>query len=539
MSEFLTVLGLRLRRDRVLLPIWILSNAAMAAIAAGAVAKTYGDEGERVTLLATVMANPVILLFRGLPSGADIEAFTLFLILPFLIMIAAFMSTFLAVRHTRAEEDDGRSALVSATPAGRMLGLYATLVHGVVANVATAALIAATFVASGFGPGGAVVAGLAVASAGIVFLAAALLCAQLFATARPANSASVTFVLITFVMCGIGNAMGTPSADLTRMTSSALTWFSPFGWAENTRPYDANQLAPLLLCVAVACVFLALAIATARVRDDAGSLVPARRGRQAASRTLAGSTSLTARLTWTSVLWWAVGAVVAGALSTSLTSVVSTLTDDNPALERVLTALGGGDDLAQGVTVVFFTMIGALACCCAVQVMNHARAEEARGTLEPVWATPVSRLRWLSGYLLAGAIGVVVVCAAGVLGAVSGMAKTGGDSDLMRTVLAVAAGQAVAALVFVAMGAALFVFIPRLASPVSWGLVVVAMVLGFFGPLFGLPESVAAISPLSSAPMMTPAGADPRGLWAILTFIIVATAAAATFIRRRELVPAG
>ena len=36
---------------------------------------------------------------------------------------------------------------------------------------------------------------------------------------------------------GIGNALGTPSSDLTRMHSSWLTRLSPFGWAENVRAF--------------------------------------------------------------------------------------------------------------------------------------------------------------------------------------------------------------------------------------------------------------------------------------------------------------
>ena len=43
-----------------------------------------------------------------------------FLIFPWLAMLAAFMSSFLAVRHTRMDEEQGRAELVAATPAGRI-----------------------------------------------------------------------------------------------------------------------------------------------------------------------------------------------------------------------------------------------------------------------------------------------------------------------------------------------------------------------------------------------------------------------------------
>ncbi|HAN23332.1 MAG TPA: polyketide antibiotic transporter, partial [Microbacterium ginsengisoli] len=95
----------RLRRDLWQFVIWIGGTSMLAAFTVSAVNGSYGTETDRVNLLATAAANPVIMLFRGLPSGADLGAFTGFLILPFLAMMAAFMSSFMAVRHTRADED--------------------------------------------------------------------------------------------------------------------------------------------------------------------------------------------------------------------------------------------------------------------------------------------------------------------------------------------------------------------------------------------------------------------------------------------------
>src|SRR5215213_2713254 len=107
MGRLGTLLAQRLRRDRRQLAMWILGTAALAGLTYVGVSDTYGTLQDRQVLLATAIANPVILLFRGLPSGAEEGAFMLFLIFPFLAMTAAFMSTFLAVRHTRTEEEDG------------------------------------------------------------------------------------------------------------------------------------------------------------------------------------------------------------------------------------------------------------------------------------------------------------------------------------------------------------------------------------------------------------------------------------------------
>ncbi|WP_040167072.1 ABC transporter permease [Microbacterium gorillae] len=527
------------RRDALQLTLWILGNALMALVAIGGVNQSYGTLDQRRELLATVMANPVILLFRGLPSGPDHAPFVLFLILPFLVMIAAFMSSFLAVRHTRADEEEGRTELIGATPAARGSAFTATVLHGVVANLLTAVMIALAFIVGGLPVGGSFVAGAAVGAAGLSFLAIALLGAQLFSTSRGANTFGVAMIMITFLMCGFGNASGTPSADLTRMTSGPLAWFSPFGWAENTRPFADDDVRPILLCVGFAIVVGAVSAVLLHARDVGASFVPGRRGPQRASWALRGPTSMVWRFVRSGVLWWAVGSFFTGALATGLASVVGTAAKDNAALAKVLTSLTQGGSLVAGTVTIFMTMVGVLASCAVVQVMVRARQEEARGSVEPVWAAPVGRQRWLLGYVINAAVTIVIVCLAAVLGAAAGLAKSGPDAEAMRDAWIVVGGQAAAAGVFIVVAALLVILLPRASVAVSWALVLVAVVVGFFGPIFGLPQGFAHVSPIADAPTIGASGTDLRGLWWLLAVIVVGVAASLVLVRRRPLVPAG
>lgn len=537
MRTFWVLWGMRIRRDAVQLPLWILGNAAMALVAVGGVAQAFGGPQERLGLLATVAANPVILLFRGLPSGAGGAQIIAFLILPFLVMIAALMSSFLAVRHTRAEEETGRAELVGATPAGRTTALAATIAHGTAANVLTAALVSFAFMFAGLPAAGSVTAGSAAGAAGLCFFAFSLLCAQLLATSRGANTAGVIGMLIAFLMCGIGNATGTPSRDLTRITSNWPAWLSPYGWAENTRPYADDDLRPLLLCIGGAIVFTVATLAIQSVRDLGAAPVPARRGPRRASWALRGPISLAWHLNRGAVVTWVIGGMVAGALSTALSSAVGTMTTSDPALATMLTSLTHGGSLRQGTAVIFFTLIGVLASCCAVQVMTRLRQEEAHGLVEPQWSGTVSRRGLLGAYLVVGAIGVAATLLGGVAGAYAGMAKAGGDPDVIRALWVVTGGQAIAAAVFLAVGALLFTLLPRIAVLASWLLVMLSMILGFFGPIFGLPSWTSQFAPVAIAPTMTAKGVDLQSLWGLVTVIIVTAGAALVSVRRRPLVP--
>ncbi|WP_314504297.1 polyketide antibiotic transporter [uncultured Microbacterium sp.] len=539
MNVFSTLLRQRLRRDRWQLLMWILGTALLAYVTYVGVSESYGTQQDREALLATAIANPVIMLFRGLPSGADEGAFMLFLIFPFLAMLAAFMSSFLAVRHTRMDEEQGRAELVTATPAGRVQPLLATVVHGLLANLALAVLTALALISTGLGVSGSLVAGFGAAAVGLSFLGVGLLSGQLMRTSRGANSLAVWVLLLSFLIAGLGNALGTPSPDLQRIESSWLTWLSPFGWGENSRPFADDNVWPLVLCAAFGLALAGVSVALQSSRDLGASLVPERRGRADAPAGLTGPTALVWRMTRGSILGWAVGGLLTGLLATSLAGVLADVATKLPSVEAILASISADASIAQGAVVIFFEVLGILAACAAVQTVCRARQDEVHGTAEAVLATPTGRVSWLAGYVLVGFAAIAVVAAAGVTGAALGIAGRGGDWSLMGDAAVVAAGQVVAASVFLVVTALVFVLAPRLTIPLGWTLVFLAMVLGLFGPLFGFPDWLVHIAPIAIAPTVTGDGVALQGLWWLLFAIAAIAGAAAALMRRRELAPAG
>ncbi|WP_104164336.1 ABC transporter permease [Arthrobacter sp. SX1312] len=539
MTTFPALLGQRVRRDGVQLLLWTAGTALLAYLTKVSVAQAYGTEEARASILAVVMANPVILLFRGLPSGAGEGAFMLFLIFPFLALLAALMSSFLAVRHTRGDEETGRAELVAATRAGRRAPLGATLTHGILANVVLAALSAVALTAAGLGVRGSVVSGLGAGAVGLTFLGVGLVSAQLMRTSSGANSLAVWVLMVSFLTAGVGNALGTPSNDLQRIESSWLTWLSPFGWGEQTRPFAEDNLWPILWCAALGMVLAGVAVALHSVRDLGGSFVPERRGRRSAPATLSTPLGLVAHQTRASILGWGVGGLVTGILATTLAAVIRDIGTDNPAVEQVIRSIAGGADVEQGTVVVFFTMLGILAACCAVQTVCRARQEETRGTAELVLSTPVDRVRWLASFLVIAFVGILVVIGAALAGAAAGLASRDGDWALLGDVAITGAGQIAAASVFLVVTAVIFVVAPRLTIPLGWALVLVSMMLGLFGPLFGFPDWVVQLSPMGVTPTVTGDGVDVEGLWWLVAAVAAGGVLALGLMRRRDLAPAG
>jgi ABC-2 type transport system permease protein len=235
-----------------------------------------------------------------------------------------------------------------------------------------------------------------------------------------------------------------------------------------------------------------------------------------------------------------IGGFASGALATALAPAVSSITAQNPAIAQVLAQISaGGEDLARGLVVVFFTMIGILAACAGVQTVARARQEESHGTAELVRALPTGRVRWLADFVVVGFAAIVLTVFAAVVGATVGVGMQGGDGALIVDAVVVGAGQAVAAGVFVGLTALVFTVLPRATIAVGWTLVLLAAVLGLFGPVLGLPDWAVDLAPFSVTPVPTDAGVDQRGLIWLTIAIVASVAASAVLMRRRELASAG
>jgi ABC-2 type transport system permease protein len=537
-STLVVLLRQRLRRDRWQLLIWILCIGLLALFSAASIQNTYGDAKGRVDLVTLAIANPAILLLRGLPQGTGLGAVTFFEIFTFLALLAGLMSTFLAVRHSRAEEESGRAELVASTPAARILPTVATLVHGVLANVVLAVAVALGFIASGLPVAGSFVAGAATGGAGLAFLAVGLLLAQLMMTSRGANGFAASLVVLAYVLRGIGDATGRVTGDGAHMVAAWPSWVSPIGWGEQTDAYGANDGLPLLLDLALAAVLMVVVFALQSVRDSGAGLIPERPGRRDARATLSGPLGLAWRLQWPTILGWTVGGFFTGLLAGGLGSVVSSSVAGDPALGNIRKAIGsigsgGSGPLTEIFVAAIFSIVGVLAAACATQVAIRLRQEEAAGAAEVMMSTPLSRVRWLLDFLVVGIVAIVLVLVAAGLASGLAAVSAGEKASIITDSFVAAAAQLPVALVYLGVLALVFVVVPRWTVALAWTLLGLGAFIGIFGGLVGLPDWVHDLSPFAHVPVVVGTPDWTGGYW-MFGIAIAAIAGAAVLIRRRD-----
>ncbi|WP_246036214.1 ABC transporter permease [Sinomonas susongensis] len=527
----------RLRRDRLQLAVWVLSIGVLGLFSVSAIAKTFGDEASRAQVLQLATATPAILVLRGLARGPALDSFTFFEIYAFLALLAGLMNTFMAVRHTRAEEESGRAELVAATGAGRWSPLAATVLHGLVADALVSVAVALGFIAGGLDPAGSFVAGLATGAAGFAFLGVGLLAGQFFSTSRAANGIAAALVMLAYLLRGYGDATGTVSADGMTVTAAWPSWLSPTGWGQQTFAYTGNRLWPLLLPVGLAAACIGVVVLIMARRDVGASVLAGRAGRPDARASLRGTFALAFRLQQGTIVGWCLGGLATGLITGSLGSAIQSTLSSNASITDALRAMveAQGTSMTQLLVAALFEIAGVLAAACGVQAVLRMRQEEAAGTAEFVLSEPVGRARWLGSFVGLGAISVVLVMGFTALGAWVSLVASGDTSTAVGDVWQTALAQLPAALIYLALPAAVFVVWPRATIPAGWALLGLGVVLGIYGGMLGFDEKIRDISPFTHTPVVTSTGTDWSGGFWMLAVAAVLALVSLALMRRREI----
>jgi ABC-2 type transport system permease protein len=526
---------LALRRDRVTLPAWILGMAAFVAATTAMFEDSYARHPELLvpdTLI--VVENPGMRVL-GLVTGPSVGGYAMHRDGLTLAVLAALMSTFAVVRHTRQSEELGREEMLGAGVVGRYASLGAAVVVALAANVVLAGLLGLGMIVAGQPVSGSLVAGTSIALVGVVFTGVAAVTAQLASTARGATGLAGAALGMSFLLAALGNMLGTVDSAALRVTSAWPAWLSPIGWGQQMRPFADDLWWPAgLSLLALGLLSWVAALLVGR-RDVGRGMWPERRGAAHARPSMLGPAGLVWRLQRGALLGWAIGMVGVGLVFGALSEQIGGLEGD---ATEWYAAFGGDVDLLGAYWASMMQVAGLAVAAYVVTLLLRLHHDEVQGTLEPVLGTAVSRLRWLSAYAvnaLVGAASLVLLFAVAM--AMTGGLVLGDAAALLGDLVGAALVQLPAIGVLGAAVLALVALVPRWSVGLSWLLVVFAIFVGpMFGPSLGLPTWLLDLSPFTHVPN---APAAPVSLAPVLGLVAVGAllaVAGAGVVRRRNLV---
>ncbi|WP_246133255.1 ABC transporter permease [Mycobacterium helveticum] len=525
-SQFAGTLGmlrLYVRRDRVSLPLWVLLlSVPLATVYVGSIEKVYPTQAARAGLAASIMASPAQRALYGQVYNDSLGAVGIWKAGMFHVLIAVAV-ILTVIRHTRADEETGRTELVDSTAVGRYAGLSAALLLSFGASLATGAIGAAGLLATTVPAGGSLAFGAALAGSGVVFTAVAAVAAQLSSSARFSRGAAFAVLAAAFTVRAIGDA-----------GDGALSWLSPLGWSLQLRPYAGDHWWVLLLHLTTATALTAVAYRLLAARDVGAGLFDERAGPGSAAAALGNVFGLAWRLDRGALLLWSVGLCAYGLVMGSVVHGIGDELGDSTAARDIVARMGGTGALEQAFIAVAFTMLGMVAAAFAVSLILRPHQEESGQRAETILAGSVSRTRWLASHLAAALGGsATAMLVSGLVGGLAYGIAAGDVDGKLLVVVGTAAAQLPAIWLPAAVTVGLFGVAPRF-TPMAWGVLVAFVALYLIGSLAGFPQWLLDLEPFAHVPRV---GADFTAvplLW-LLAIDVALTMLGAMAFRRRDL----
>ncbi|MGY3057449.1 ABC-2 type transport system permease protein [Streptomyces sp. TE3672] len=513
------LLRLALRRDRIMMPVWVLVLGGSFASVAGSLTSLYDTAGQRAELAASMNGNSSLRAMYGPVFGDSVGGLVSWRMAAFGAVLAAVMSLIVVVRHTREEEETGRQEMLSSAMVGRRAPLTAALLAAVIANAALALVIAAGLAGSGASGAGAVALALAVAGTGVLFACTAAIAAQFTESARLAKGVTAAVIGAAFVLKAAGDSASDDG-------SSVLTWLSPVGWAENVRAYADERWWVLLVFAAAVAVQALLAYGLAGRRDVGMSFLATRPG--PAQGRISTAFGLALRLQRGALTGWTLSFAVVGVAFGGLTGGAADLVGDNAKTREIFERMGGQAGLTDAFLAAMVSVLGMVAALYIVASVLRLHGEETGGRAEPVLAGGVGRIGWAAGHL------VLAFGGAALLMTVGGLGLAVGYGHELPAVLGASLVQLPAIWLLGGVTVLLYGAFPK-AAVASWGVAGICLALGWLGPAVNMPQAVMDASPFTHLPKLPGGtGMEWGPVLALTAVAVVLVGAGAVALRRRD-----
>ena len=511
-----------LRRDRVRLPIWIVSITLLVLFTAASVKGLYKTEAELIAGAAPMYGNAAVIALNGPTYAIDTYGGQMvFQVGSFGYVAVALMGIFLVGRHTRADEEEGRTELIRATVVARNAPVTAVLVVAAVAYTLLGTLISLSLLSQDVAVEGSMVFGAAMGAFGMFFACLTAVTAQVTEHNRAALGLAGVALGVSFVVRAIGDVSG-----------GALSWLSPMGWAQYTKPYAGDQWPPLLLLAVGSAALVLLAYRLQARRDLGAGLLPTRPGPPIAATSLGGPGGLAVRLQRASFIGWTLALILTGVAYGSIAQDVADLVGDNDTLEELIAQAGGS--LLDSFFATSLLTLSLITGGFAVAATMRLRGEETAGRAEPLLATALPRTRWALSHLLVALAGSALIAFAAGLGMGLTDAVISGSFSNVPPLMIGALAFAPALWVLIGIAFALFGVLPR-AMAAAWAALGACVVIGMFGGLFELPSWVIDLSPFQHVPTVPAQDFSARPLIALTAIATGLVTIGMVGFRRRDL----
>ena len=511
-----------LKRDRFILPICVAGLIGWMVIYVLSYNDLYGTQAELNALYKSVAGNPALVAMSG-PTGGlrSLGGALSWDSTPALSIIGGVFAMFSVIRHTRAEEEDGRTELLLTSGSGRLAPLAAAVIVTSFALVLASIGYVIALSVGGFELGPSILLSLSLLGFGLVITGTTAVFAQVTGKARAARGLVGIVIGVAWLLRAIGD-----TGDGT------LSWFSPLGWAQQTKPFWENHWWALLPPLAATGITLGLAFWQLARRDIGSGLIQPRPGPPAASPSLLHPLGFSLWLQRGTIIGWSSMLFLYGFAIGVMGNNIEDILKSSTAFTEAFASASG--DLVDSYFASILTVIAIMAAGFTISSALRPHSEESRDRVAILLAAPLGKVRWVAGHVLIAYVASAMIMALTGLGLGLGLGVATGDFSETGTLLGSGFAQVPAMWLTGSLAVLLFGISSRLSS-LAWAFLAAFVLIWTVASFGELPQWIVDLSPFSHVPAVPAVSLDVEPLLVMTLLAAVFTATGLALWRRRDL----
>lgn len=483
-----------LRRDRIRIPIWIISLVLFTVMTAAILPDLYTTGAER-EIMAETMKNPAITVMLG--PGYGLDNYTdgpmmAHFMLVFSALATGIMGILLTSRHTREDEEQGRIEMIRSLPVGPLSPLTSTFIIVALTSILLSILTGIGLYSLGYETidlAGSMLYGASLGAIGIFFSALTGLFAQVTSNNRATVGFSFSLLIFFYILRGIGD-----------IGNEVLSLVSPLGLILRSQVYVNNYWWPVFATLGISLLIFGLSLYLNSIRDLGSGFLPTRPGRKNASRLLLSPLGLSLRLQRTSIIAWTVGMFILGISYGSILGDLEGFLNSSEIIEQMIPQAEGMNITERFITmlITILSILGTIPILIYVLKLN---GEEKRNRSEQILSKAVSRNSLLGSYTIIALISAPIIQLISLLGLWSAGIFVMEDPISLNSLIKAGFVHLPAMWMMVGLAVLLIGFMPKLTS-LTWAYLGYSFFIVYMGDMLQLPEWMANLSPFGHIPQI-------------------------------------
>ncbi len=483
-----------LRRDRIKIPIWIISISVFTVVIAAAITNLFGDL-EELQAIGTMMENPAMVSMFGPAYGIENYHYGAAMTNMMLIMTAVItgvMGIMIVATHTRGDEEEGRLEMIRSLPVGRAATLAATFISMFLTFLLLSLIIGFGLFALNIESmdfNGSMLYGFGIGMTGFIFSAITAVFAQLTQNHRGTLAYPFAILGIGYVIRGIGDIGFEP-----------LAWITPLKWISYTQAFVNNIWWPIFLTTFVGLLLFGLAFYLSSLRDLDAGFIAVKPGKEKASKYLNSPFALAIKISKTLIFGWLIAVFILGISYGSIFGDVEMFLESNDIYQQILPNIPGVSLTEQflGVIIVVCAIASTIPGLLVILKLN---SEEKKKRLEVILSTETPRYKIITHYLILAFLLTFISLLFTGIGLWLAIYSVMENPIALGTIIQGVLLFLPASLVMIGLATTLIGHLPKLAN-ITWYYLIIAFFFVYLGNLLNLPEWIINLSVFAYIPQV-------------------------------------